>query len=52
VLSKWLSSEEDGLRLLSAMLAVTTAEPPLGEAGGLVSSFVVVEPPKIEDSKI
>lgn len=46
VLSKWLSSGEDGLRLLSAMLAVTMAEPPRGEAGGLVSSLVVVDPPK------
>lgn len=49
--SKWLSSGEDGLRLLSAMLDVTIAESPRGEAGGLVSSFVVVDPPEIEESK-
>lgn len=39
------------MRLLSAILAVTIAEPPRGEAGGLVSSFVVVDPPKIDDSR-
>lgn len=49
--SKWLSSGEDGLRLLSAMLDVTIAESPRGETGGLVSSFVVVDPPEIEESK-
>lgn len=49
--SKWLSSGEEGLRLLSAMLAVTIIEPPRGEAGGLVSSFVVVDPPGIDERK-
>jgi hypothetical protein len=51
VLSKRLSSGEHGLRLLSAMLAVTIAESPRGEAGGLVSSFVVVDPPGIGGSR-
>jgi hypothetical protein len=43
-----LSSGEEELRLLSAILVVTIVEP-RGEAGGLVSSFVVVDPPEIEN---
>jgi hypothetical protein len=35
--------------MLSVILAVTIVEP-RGEAGGLVSSFVVVDPPEIENA--